>query len=104
MFVIALAYNAILADDNLVYLLTYVTFYVLDFLGTSRYVFRSKPSKGMFLRYFVSLCVSLYIGSILFTGILRTIESVALSTVLAGLALAPIRYFTSKNWIYVEST
>jgi len=103
-FIIASAYNSILVEGTLVYLFTYVTFYVLDFIGTSQYVFKSKLSKGKFLRYFVSVVVLLYIGSILFNRIFSTFESVVISTVLAGLSLAPIRYVVSKNWIYAEQT
>ena len=102
-FLIASSYSLVLDKATFVYVATYLSFYILDFLGTSKFVFGTKTCKKKFVKYLVSVAVLLYIGSIIFDLIFSAVKSVGVATVLAGITLAPVRYLISTYWIYAES-
>jgi hypothetical protein len=79
---------------------SFLLVYGFDFILTSLFVFRTKLKISSLIRFlFVTI---FFFGAtfILSKFYLVSIESVSIGTVLTGVTLAPVRYLTSKTFVY----
>jgi precorrin-6B methylase 2 len=93
-------FYGISGNANFSFTVSYAFFYLVDFFGSSRFVFRSSPKFMFFKRYFLYVVGFLAIGNFVFDLILPYVEDPAPTSVLVGVLLFPFRVLVSSYWVY----
>ncbi len=103
-FLLSDVFNRILGLNELSFILTYLIVYTLDFLGNSKFVFRTSITRNMLYRYLSVTTSMLCAGTLLFKMIIHQIDKVSITTVLVGILVSPIRFTISAVYVFGNST
>ena len=96
-------FNRILGLNELSFILTYLIVYSLDFLGNSKFVFRTSITRNMLFRYLSVTIFMLCAGTLLFKMISHQIDKVSITTVVVGILVSPIKFMISAVYVFGNS-